>query len=181
MHRHTSAPPQTQLSRAVASAPLRRSGGSPDGPPVGQLQATSDRANRAPGAQAVQRLQCQADGGGVAQRSSAGVGGTGGLPDGLRSGLESLSGRDLSAVRVHYDSPRPAQLNANAFAQGTDIHVAPGQKRHLPHEGWHVVQQMTGRVKPTLEAGGVPINDSRTLESEADMMGSRAARMGARS
>ena len=52
----------------------------------------------------------------------------------------------MDAVRVHYNSTKPAQLNAHAYTQGTDIHVASGQERHLPHEGWHVVQQMQGRV-----------------------------------
>jgi len=45
----------------------------------------------------------------------------------------------------------PAQLNALAYAQGSDIHVAPGQEKHLPHEAWHVVQQSKGRVKPTMQ------------------------------
>jgi hypothetical protein len=99
-----------------------------------------------------------------------------GIPDGLRTGLERLSGLDLSAVRVHYNSPRPARLAALAYAQGTNIHLAPGQERHLPHEGWHVVQQMKGRVQPTIRAKGVPINDDPALESEADVMGARASR-----
>ncbi len=97
-----------------------------------------------------------------------------GLPDGLRTGLEQLSGHDLSALRVHYDSAKPAQLNAHAYTQGRDIHVAPGQDRHLPHEGWHAVQQMQGRVRPTMELGGTAINDDVGLEREADVMGARA-------
>lgn len=35
------------------------------------------------------------------------------------------------------------------YSQGTDIHIGPGQEKHLPHEAWHVVQQKQGRVKPT--------------------------------
>jgi len=50
---------------------------------------------------------------------------------------------------VHYNSDKPAQLQAHAYAQGTDIHLASGQEKHLPHEAWHVVQQKQGRVKPT--------------------------------
>jgi len=65
-------------------------------------------------------------------------------------------------------------VNAHAYAQGTDIHVASGQERHLPHEAWHVVQQAQGRVKPTLQMKGVAINDDLGLEREADMMGARA-------
>lgn len=110
-----------------------------------------------------------------AQRAAAD---RGGLPDGLRAGLESLSGRDLSGVTVHYNSPRPAQVNAHAFAQGSAIHLAPGQEQHLPHEGWHAVQQMQGRVRPTLDLGGTPVNDDAGLEREADAMGARAASVG---
>jgi hypothetical protein len=101
-----------------------------------------------------------------------------GLPDGLKSGIESLSGLSMDGVRVHYNSAQPAQLNALAYAQGTDIHVAPGQEQHLPHEAWHVVQQAQGRVQPTLQAQGVNINDDRSLESEADAMGARALQAG---
>ncbi len=98
-----------------------------------------------------------------------------GLPDNLKSGIESLSGYSMDDVRVHYNSSSPAQLNAHAYAQGTDIHVAPGQERHLPHEAWHVVQQKQGRVKATRQLRSkVAINDDPGLEKEADVMGARA-------
>jgi hypothetical protein len=99
-----------------------------------------------------------------------------GLPDDLKSGVESLSGVSLDGVRVHYGSSQPAQLNALAYAQGSDIHVAPGQERHLPHEAWHVVQQAEGRVPATgqLESG-VAVNDDEGLEHEADAMGTKAS------
>ncbi|MGZ0020532.1 eCIS core domain-containing protein [Nitrosomonas sp. wSCUT-2] len=98
-----------------------------------------------------------------------------GLPDNLKSGIESLSGLSMDSVRVHYNSPQPAQLNALAYAQGTDIHVAPGQEQHLPHEAWHVVQQAQGRVQPTMQMkDGVSVNDDQGLEKEADVMGARA-------
>jgi hypothetical protein len=73
-----------------------------------------------------------------------------GLPDGLTTGIESLSGMAMDHVRVHYNSAQPAQLNALAYAQGSEIHLAPGQEQHLPHEGWHVVQQTQGRITPTV-------------------------------
>jgi hypothetical protein len=98
-----------------------------------------------------------------------------GLPDQLKSGVESLSGIDMSDVKVHYNSSQPAQLNAHAYAQGNHIHVAPGQEKHLPHEAWHVVQQKQGRVKPTMQLKGkVNINDDAGLEKEADVMGAYA-------
>lgn len=98
-----------------------------------------------------------------------------GLPDNLKSGIESLSGHSLDDVQVHYNSGKPAQLNALAYAQGTDIHVAPGQEQHVPHEAWHVVQQAQGRVQPTMQMNeGVPVNDDAGLEHEADVMGAKA-------
>jgi hypothetical protein len=97
-----------------------------------------------------------------------------GLPDNLKAGVESLSGIDMSDVQVHKNSARPAQLNALAYAQGSDIHLAPGQEKHLPHEAWHVVQQRQGRVAPTIQAKGTLINDDPALEEEADQMGAKA-------
>jgi hypothetical protein len=100
-----------------------------------------------------------------------------GLPDRLKAGAESLSGHSLDDVRVHYNSSKPAQLNALAYAQGTDIHLAPGQEKHLPHEAWHVVQQAQGRVSATRQlTEGVKVNDDIGLEREADLMGARAPR-----
>ncbi|MEI8603567.1 DUF4157 domain-containing protein [Shewanella sp. PP-Sp27a-2] len=101
-----------------------------------------------------------------------------GLPNQLKTGIESLSGMSMDHVKVHYNSSQPAQLNAHAYAQGSNIHVAPGQEKHLPHEAWHVVQQAQGRVKPTMQMkAGVPVNDDVGLEREADVMGARALQM----
>ena len=98
-----------------------------------------------------------------------------GLPDQLKMGVESLSGMSMDHVRVHYNSSQPAQLNAHAYAQGSDIHLAPGQEQHLPHEAWHVVQQAEGRVQPTMQLhSGVNVNDDHGLEREADAMGASA-------
>lgn len=98
-----------------------------------------------------------------------------GMPGELKNGLENLSGRDLSDVRVHRNSPKPAQLNALAYTQGQTIHLAPGQDKHLPHEAWHVVQQLQGRVKPgTLLINNLSINNDPKLEMEADRLGDSA-------
>ncbi|WP_212742066.1 MULTISPECIES: DUF4157 domain-containing protein [unclassified Sphingomonas] len=101
-----------------------------------------------------------------------------GLPDGLKNGIETLSGLSLDDVRVHRGSSRPAAVQAQAYAQGSEIHLAPGQEHHLPHEAWHVVQQKQGRVRPTLDLNGTSINDDAGLEGEADRMGRRAERAG---
>ncbi|GLR16540.1 eCIS core domain-containing protein [Portibacter lacus] len=97
-----------------------------------------------------------------------------GLPKQLKSGVENLSGFSLDDVKVHYNSDKPAQLQAHAYAQGTDIHLASGQEKHLPHEAWHVVQQKQGRVKPTIQMKAFSINDDAGLEKEADVMGEKA-------
>lgn len=98
-----------------------------------------------------------------------------GLPDHLKSGIESLSGYSMDDVKVHYNSHKPAQLHAHAYAQGADIHIARGQEKHLPHEAWHVVQQKQGRVKPTMQMKGKSnVNDDAGLEKEADRMGAKA-------
>lgn len=98
-----------------------------------------------------------------------------GMPDVLKSGIESLSGMDMSDVKVHYNSSRPVQLNALAYAQGNQIHLGAGQEKHLPHEAWHVVQQKQGRVKPTVQMKGrVNLNNDAGLEQEANVMGMKA-------
>jgi hypothetical protein len=113
--------------------------------------------------------------------NAGGAGGAGGngLPNDLRGGIESLSGLDMSDVKVNYNSDKPKQLNALAYAQGSDIHIGPGQEQHLPHEAWHVAQQKQGRVQPTtMMKGATPVNDDKGLEHEADVMGAKAANLG---
>ena len=98
-----------------------------------------------------------------------------GLPDHLKSGVENLSGYSLDDVKVHFNSAKPAQLQAHAYAEGSNIHLAPGQEKHLPHEAWHVVQQKQGRVSGTKQLKGIStFNDDPTLEAEADRMGQQA-------
>jgi hypothetical protein len=100
-----------------------------------------------------------------------------GIPQPLKSGLERISNFDLSGVQVHRNSPKPSQINAAAYTQGNEIHLGPGQEKHLPHEGWHVVQQMQNRVVPTMQAKGATINNDPNLEQEATMMGEKALQM----
>ena len=101
------------------------------------------------------------------------------LPSNLKSGVEQLSGQDMSDVNVHKNSDKPAQLNAHAYAQGSDIHLGPGQEKHLPHEAWHVAQQKQGRVEPTKQLKSkILINDDKGLENEADVMGQKALEVG---
>jgi hypothetical protein len=67
-----------------------------------------------------------------------------GPPNNLKGGVESFSGLSLDDIQVHYNSSKPAQVQALAYAQGTTIHAAPGREKHLAHEAWHVVQQKQG-------------------------------------
>ena len=110
----------------------------------------------------------------AAQRAEAPRPNNTGMPDNLKAGIESLSGFSMDDVRVHYNSSMPATVQALAYTQGTDIHVAPGQEKCLPHEAWHVAQQMAGRVSPTVNINGMPVNDNAALEHEADVMGEKA-------
>lgn len=100
-----------------------------------------------------------------------------GLPDQLKTGMENLSGMSLDHVKVHYNSSKPAAVQAHAYAQGSNIHLASGQEKHLPHELGHVVQQAQGRVKPTTSVAGMAVNDNPALENEATEMGNRALQM----
>jgi len=132
--------------------------------------SSSKQLNSSPSFPAIQRKTSNNN----AQKTAIGNNKTG-LPENLKTGVEQLSSVSLDDVKVHYNSSAPAQLHAHAYAQGTDIHVAPGQEKHLPHEAWHVVQQKQGRVQATTQLkGNVNINDNESLENEATQMGNKA-------
>lgn len=155
---------QVTSQRAAPVARAEVPGKATVGPNGGALTQLASALNAAP---PVQRL---------AQRAANRTG----LPDHVKNGVEALSGMSMDHVRVHYNSPKPAQLNAHAYAQGSDIHVAPGQAHHVPHEAWHVVQQAQGRVRATTQLkGGVALNDDAGLEREADRMGALAVQRAA--
>ncbi len=100
-----------------------------------------------------------------------------GLPNPLKAEIENLTGCSMDAVKIHFNSPKPDQLKAKVYAQGTEIHLAPGQDQHLPHEAWHVVQEKQGRVQPNMQMkDGEPVNDDKALEKKADKMGKNAAK-----
>ena len=104
-----------------------------------------------------------------------------GMPDAVKSKMETTFGTDFSAVKVHPNSTKAVDVEALAYTQGTDVHFAPGQfkpespagQQLLGHELTHVVQQGQGKVKPTREVAGLPVNDSPALEKEADEMGKK--------
>ncbi len=145
-------------------------------PQVSQLSAFQAMANNSPRARQTAQLQPIADNSPAKfQQPIQKKENNTGLPDNLKSGIENLSGFSMNDVRVHHNSDKPAQLQAHAYAQGTEIHLASGQEKHLPHEAWHVVQQKQGRVKPTMQMKGkVDVNDDAGLEKEADVIGAKA-------
>jgi hypothetical protein len=178
--RPTAMPAVTDSPRVVAQRQQRTSllGGAVQRKKKEEFRGKARTAQRVTKIKEKKPLQRRAANGSATVQSHAQSNRTG-LPDHLKSGIESLSGISLDNVQVHYNSAKPAQLNALAYTQGTDIHVAPGQQKHLPHEAWHVVQQAQGRVRPTMQMkGAVPVNDDQALEHEADVMGARASAYG---
>ena len=105
------------------------------------------------------------------------------MPDGIRTKMEKAFNTDFADVKVHEGSEAPA-VGALAYTQQNHIHFAPGQFKPetsagqalLGHELAHVLQQRQGRVKPTTQVNGVPVNDDPALEQEADRLGLKAAR-----
>lgn len=155
-------------------------------PRVKQLRVYQDMANKSPQVNLLRIYQAMADnytpktaqrkgnpGEEILQRIQKRENKTG-LPDNLKSGIENLSGYSMDDVKVHYNSGKPSQLQAHAYVQGPDIHIASGQEKHLPHEAWHVVQQKQGRVVATSFNRGAGVNDQPDLEHEADVMGQKA-------
>ncbi len=97
--------------------------------------------------------------------------------------MEASFGTDFSNVQIHENSSSASDNGALAYAQGDQIHFAPGQyqpdtqsgQELIGHELAHIVQQREGRVQATSTANGMPINDDKALEKEADELGAKAA------
>lgn len=115
-------------------------------------------------------------------KSSQGSGSGRSLPAPVRTKMERAFNTSFADVRVH-EGNHAASVGAIAYTQGNNIHFAPGQfkpETHagqtlLGHELAHVVQQRQGRVKPTGQVKGLPLNDNPALEQEADRLGRKAA------
>ena len=107
-----------------------------------------------------------------------------GMNDGVKQKMENSFGTDFSDVNIHTNSKSAEGLGALAYTQGTDVHFASGQfnqnsnqgQQLIGHELTHVVQQKQGRVQATTQLKGVSVNDSSSLEQEADQMGNLAAK-----
>lgn len=83
---------------------------------------------------------------------------------------ERQYGVPMDDVRIHYNSDKPKAVQALAYTMGTDVYIGPGQEKHLKHELGHVVQQKLGKVKPTGEVNGLPLNTAPALEQAADKL-----------
>ena len=100
------------------------------------------------------------------------------MPGELKDKMENAFSANFSDVRIHPNSGKATEVGALAYTQGSDVHFAPGQfkpetssgRQLLGHELVHVVQQHQGRVRPTGEVAGMPVNDSQDLENEADRL-----------
>lgn len=100
------------------------------------------------------------------------------IPIQLKNRMEQNTEVTLDDVRVHYNSHRPARLDALAYTQGTEVYLGPGQERYLPHELGHVVQQKLGLVRSdTLHESGVRMNTDQALERQADRIGAGRERL----
>lgn len=91
-----------------------------------------------------------------------------GIPTQMKLDFERRSGLSFDDVRVHYNSDKPARIGALAYTQGNQVHIGPGQERHLRHELGHVVQQKMKRITPNKSVSGFPINNDPMLEMMAD-------------
>ncbi|MEG3928233.1 eCIS core domain-containing protein [Microcoleus sp. T3_D1] len=104
------------------------------------------------------------------------------MPEPVQQKMEGAFGADFSGVRIH-EGPQAKAINAIAYTQGENIHFQPGKyqpdtqsgQELLGHELTHVVQQRAGRVAAP-QKKGIPINADSGLETEADVLGAKAAR-----
>ena len=145
---------------------------------------SSSSAQPAPGKQTLVQLAAAHAGPAGSAPAPAPVPGDGAaMPSALRHKMEGSFGADFSSVRVH-EGEQASQLGAVAYAQGTDLHFAPGQYQPdtqsgqalIGHELAHVVQQRDGRVAAPAQAKGAPVVADPGLEHEADRAGQAASR-----
>ncbi|MBD2527836.1 DUF4157 domain-containing protein [Nostoc sp. FACHB-133] len=104
------------------------------------------------------------------------------MPKLVQQKMETSFGTNFSDVRI-YEGSQAEKIGALAYTQGQNIHFQPGKyqpttqsgQKLLGHELTHVVQQRAGRVTAP-QSKGVAINTDSQLETEADVMGAKAAR-----
>ncbi len=72
------------------------------------------------------------------------------------------------------DSAKSQTIQTLSHAQSQNDFLDAEQELLRPLDAWQVSQQMAGRVGPTTEVGGMPVNDNCSLELEVEIMGQRA-------
>ncbi len=95
------------------------------------------------------------------------------------TGLKKSKGKEgFGFVDNRPEAVAQRKLQKQGGVRPTDIHVGPGQEKHLVHEAWHAVQQKQGWVRSTAQMkDGAPVNDDRGLKHEADAMGAKAMQL----
>lgn len=164
-----------QLKRDPSKA-VQRKGGGPEEEELQLKRDPSKAIQRMGGGPEEEELQLKRDPSKPVQRKGNGI------PEPVLQKMETSFGTSFADVNVHVGG-QATDVGALAYTQGSDIHFAPGQYRPdtragqelLGHELAHVVQQREGRVQPNAEVAGVPLNDDKALESEADRLGAKAA------
>ncbi|WP_081671084.1 DUF4157 domain-containing protein, partial [Sporocytophaga myxococcoides] len=129
-----------------------------------------------------EEVQMKKDGGNANVASSPAEVSGSQMPHAVKAKMEAAFNADFSNVKIH-EGDKAASMGAWAYAQGENIHFAPGKynpnstggQELLGHELAHVVQQREGRVKGTMQAKGPTVNDDPALENEADELGFLAA------
>ncbi|MEH2137462.1 eCIS core domain-containing protein [Nostoc sp.] len=104
------------------------------------------------------------------------------MPKLVQQKMETSFGTNFSDVRIHEGS-QAEKIGALAYTQGQNIHFQSGKYQPTTHSGQellghelaHVVQQRAGRVTAP-QSKGVAINADSQLETEADVLGAKAAR-----
>ncbi len=178
-------PPSFALSAAPAEAPedggaaqFKKNdalGGGADAP-----EENATQFKKGDGADAHEENTAQFQKGNGAAGAAAG---SGDLPSELRSQMESSLGANFGDVKINANSNKASEMGALAYAQGNEVHFAPGQfnpatqagQELIGHELAHVVQQREGRVQATGQEGGMAVNTDHRLEAEADQLGAKAA------
>lgn len=96
----------------------------------------------------------------------------------VRRLAEGVTGFDLSAVTIHYDSARAGGAGVHGLTVGREVHLAPGISPGTPygdhvlaHELGHVVQQSTGRrgSRHCLEADAELVARSRSTAAAGSL------------
>ena len=113
------------------------------------------------------------------------------LPGEVQAKMEGSFGTSFGGVNIYKNDDGATQAGALAYTQGNNVHFAPGQYNPLTqagqeligHELTHVVQQREGKVQSKshikketkAEKQAVSVNNSPTLEQEANIMGKKAS------